>query len=157
MHPVTIVLLVILAVMAIALFVLFLLGKKAEKKQAQQQEQMEANKQMVSMLIIDKKRMKIKESGLPQVVIDQTPKLMRGSKLPIVKAKVGPQIMTLICDDKIFESVPVKKEVKATVSGLYILNVKGLHGSIAAPVKKKGFWKRALEKAQDKAGAKPIK
>ncbi len=32
------------------------------------------------------------------MVIDQTPKMMRRAKLPIVKAKVGPRIMTLICD-----------------------------------------------------------
>ena len=158
MSPVTIALLVILAVLIIGVVVLYFLGKKAQKKQAEQQEMMEANKQTVSMLIIDKKRMKLKESGLPQMVIDQTPKMMRGSKLPIVKAKVGPQIMSLISDEKIFESIPVKKEVKAVVSGIYILDVKGLHGKTEAqPVKKKGFFKRALEKAQEKAGAKPIK
>ena len=105
-----------------------------------------------------RKRMKIKESGLPQAVIDQTPKLMRGSKLPIVKAKVGPQILSLVSDEKIFDSIPVKKEVKAVVSGIYITEVKGLHGK--QPVvekKKKGFFKKMVEKAQEKAGAKPVK
>ena len=149
---------VILGIIAIAILALVLLGKKAQKKQAQQQEAIEANKQTVSMLIIDKKRMKIKDSGLPQAVIAQTPKWMRGSKLPVVKAKVGPQIMTLISDEKIFDSIPIKKEVKATVSGIYIVGVKGLHGKIeAAPAKKKGFFKRAMEAAQEKAGAKPVK
>ena len=153
-----IVLLVVLAVMAIIMGVLYFLGKKAQKKQDEQQEMLQANKQTVSMLIIDKKRMKIKESGLPQVVIDQTPKMMRNSKLPIVKAKVGPQIMSLICDEKIYDSIPLKKEVKASVSGIYVLDVKGLHGkSEVKEVKKKGFFKRALEKAQEKAGAKPVK
>ena len=158
MSPATITLLVILAILIIGAVVLYFLGKKAQKKQAEQQEMLEANKQTVSMLIIDKKRMKIKDSGLPQMVIDQTPKLMRRSKLPIVKAKVGPQIMSLIGDEKIFDSIPVKKEVKAVVSGIYILDVKGLHGKTAvAPAKKKGFFKRALETAQEKAGAKPVK
>lgn len=153
-----IVLWVVLAILIIAVVVLYFLGKKAQKKQAEQQQQMEASKQTVSMLIIDKKRMKIKDSGLPQMVIDQTPRLMRGSKLPIVKAKVGPQILSLVCDEKIFDSVPVKKEVKATVSGIYIIGVKGLHGKqVAAEPKKKGFFKRALEQAQEKAGAKPVK
>ena len=150
MSPVTITLLVILAVLIIGAVVLYFLGKKAQKKQAEQQEMMEANKQTVSMLIIDKKRMKLKESGLPQMVIDQTPKLMR--------AKVGPQNLSLISDEKIFDSIPVKKEVKAVVSGIYILDVKGLHGKVEAkPAKKKGFFKRALEAAQEKAGAKPVK
>lgn len=153
-----IVLLVILAVLIITLVVLYFLGKKAQKKQEEQQQQINAMKQTVSMLIIDKKRIKIKESGLPQAVIDQTPKLMRGSKLPIVKAKVGPQILSLVSDEKIFDSIPVKKEVKAVVSGIYITEVKGLHGK--QPVvekKKKGFFKNMVEKAQEKAGAKPVK
>lgn len=159
MSTLNIVLLVILAVLIIAAVALFIIGKKAQKKQEEQQAQMEAIKQTVSMLIIDKKRMKLKESGLPQIVIEQTPKLMRGSKLPIVKAKVGPQIMSLVCDDKIFDSIPVKKEVKATVSGIYITSVKGLHGSANVPkeTKKKGFFKRTLENLQEKAGAKPLK
>ncbi len=150
-------LLVIFIVLIVGAVVLYFVGKKAQKKQAEQQEMLEANKQTISMLIIDKKRMKIKESGLPQMVIDQTPKMMRNSKLPIIKAKVGPQIMSLICDEKIFDSVPVKKEVKAIVSGIYVLGVKGLHGKTDnQPKKKKGFFKRALEAAQEKAGAKPL-
>ncbi len=158
MNTGTIILLVILAILIIAVVVLYFLGKKAQKRQSEQQAQLDAMKQTVSMLIIDKKRMKMKESGLPQAVIEQAPKLMRGTKLPIVKAKVGPQVMSLVCDEKIFDSVPVKKEVKAVVSGIYITDVKGLHGkTVAAPAKKKGFFKRALEKAQEKAGAKPVK
>lgn len=158
MKPWMIVLIVIAVVIIALIIVLYILGKKAQKKQAQQQEAMEANKQTVSMLIIDKKRMKLRDSGLPQAVLDQTPKALRGSKLPIIKAKVGPQILSLICDDKIFESVPVKKEVKAIVSGLYVLEVKGLHGRIETPpAKKKSRFRRALEAAQEKAGAKPIK
>lgn len=159
MSTTSIVLLCILAVLIVAVIVLYFLGKKAQKKQAEQQQALEANKQTVAMLIIDKKRMMLKDSGLPQVVMDQTPKMMRRSKLPIIKAKIGPQIMSLICDEKIFDSVPVKKEVKAVVSGIYVLDVKGLHGNKQVPKteKKKGFWKRAIEAAQEKAGAKPIK
>lgn len=156
--PGLIVLIVVLVLLIAGVIALYFLGKKAQKKQAEQQAFMEANKQTVSMLIIDKKRMKLKESGLPQNVIAQVPKLMRGQKLPIVKVKVGPQIMNLISDEKIFDSIPLKKEVKATVSGIYIIGVKGLHGKIeVAPPKKKGFFKRAIEAAQEKAGAKPIK
>ena len=156
--PGLIVLIVVLVLIIAGAIALYFLGKKAQKKQAEQQAFMEANKQSVSMLIIDKKRMKLKESGLPQNVIDQVPKLMRGQKLPIVKVKVGPQIMNLISDEKIFDSIPLKKEVKATVSGIYIIGVKGLHGKIeVAPPKKKGFFKRAMEAAQEKAGAKPVK
>ena len=156
---VTIVLLIILAVVAGIAVLLYFLGKKAQKREEEQKEQIEAMKQTVSMLIIDKKRMKIKDSGLPQAVIAQTPKLMRITKLPIVKAKVGPQVLSLVCDEKIFDSVPVKKEVKASVSGIYITSVKGLHGSSdqSKNVKKKSRFKQFVEKMQEKAGAKPVK
>ena len=154
-----IVLLVMLIILVILVVVVYFIGKRAQKRQKEQEEQMEAIKQTVSMLIIDKKRMKIKESGLPQAVIDQTPKMMRWTKLPIVKAKVGPQVMSLVCDDKIFDNVPVKKEVKATVSGIYITSVKGIHGSINqnSGAKKKSKFKQFVEKMQEKAGAKPVK
>ena len=98
MHPVTIVLLVILVILIGLLVGLYFFGKKTQKKQEEKQAQIEASKQTVSMLVIDKKRMPLKESGLPQMVIDQTPKLLRRSKMPIVKAKVGPNISILIAD-----------------------------------------------------------
>lgn len=137
------VLLIILIILIIALVVLYFLGKRAQKKQEEQKQQIEAAKQTVSMLIIDKKRMPLKDAGLPQMVIEQTPKMMRRTKVPVVKAKVGPRIMTLICDEKIFDSVPVKKEVKAEVSGMYIVGVRGLRGPLPAPEpRKKGFLAR---------------
>ena len=109
------------------------------------------------MLIIDKKRMKLKESGLPQMVIDQTPKYLRFSKVSVVKCKVGPQIMTLMCDDKIYDLIPVKKEVKAVISGIYIMDVKALHGKLPqAEPTKRGKFKRWVDKLQEKAGAKPL-
>ena len=140
------VLLIILVILVIVLVVLYFVGRKMQKKQEAQQEQMEAMKQTMSMLIIDKKIMPIKQSGLPQVVIDQTPKLMRRSKLPIVKAKVGPKIMTLVADNKIYDLIPVKKEVKAVVSGIYIMDVKGIRGPLEAPAPKKKFWARQKER-----------
>lgn len=146
MSPVTITLLVILAILIAVLIALYFFGKKAQKKQEAQQAQIEASKQTVSMLVIDKKRMPLKESGLPQMVIDQTPKLMRRSKLPIVKAKVGPKISILIADEKVFDLIPVKKEIKAEVSGLYIVGVRGIRGALETPQKKKGFFKRLFKK-----------
>ena len=136
-----IIVLIVLAVIAVILGLLYYFGKKAQTKQAAQQEQMEAMKQTVSMLIIDKKKLRMKDSGLPQMVIDQTPKMMR-------RAKVGPRIMTLICDAAIFDQIPVKKEVKATVSGIYITGVRGIRGSLEQPEKKNGFWQKMLRKAR---------
>ena len=56
-----------------------------------------------------------------------------------MKAKVGPKIMTLMCDAEVFPLIPVKKEVKATVSGIYITAVKGIRGPLDTPQKKKAF------------------
>ena len=149
MSTVTIVLLVILIVLIGVLIGLYFFGKKAQKRQEEQQAQIQATKQTISMLVIDKKRLPIKESGLPQMVIDQTPKLMRRSKLPIVKAKIGPRIQVMIADEKIFDLIPVKKEIKAEVSGLYIVGVKGLRGGLEqAPEKKKGFMAKLRSRAE---------
>ncbi len=57
------VLLVILIILVIALVVLYFVGRKMQRKQAALQEQMEAAKQSVSMLVIDKKIMPLKQSG----------------------------------------------------------------------------------------------
>ena len=140
---------IIIAVLVVALVVLYFVGRRLQKKQDAQQAQIEAAKQSVSMLIIDKKRMKLKDAGLPAIVMEQTPKYLRGSKLPIVKAKIGPKIMTLVCEESIFDLVPVKKEVKAEISGIYMVGVKGIRGSLEAPKKKKGFFKRWQEKAMN--------
>ena len=143
MSPLTIVLIVILVLVIAACIALYIFGKKAEKKQAAQREQMEAAAQVISMLIIDKKKMKLKEAGLPAAVIENTPKYLRRTKIPVVKAKIGPRIMTLMCENKVFEVMPVKKEIKAVVSGLYITEITSVRGgSIEPPQKKKGFFKR---------------
>lgn len=153
-----IVTLIVIAVLVILLVVLYFAGRKLQKKQDEQQSLLEANKQTVTMLIIDKKRMKIKDANLPQSVMSQVPKLSKNIKAPLVKVKVGPQVLTMFCDEKVYDYIPVKKEVKAEVSGMYIVGIKGLHGTaIKKDDVKKGFWKRTLEKAQEKAGSKPIK
>ena len=142
--PLTVVLIVIAVAMLAAVIALYFVGKKAQKRQEEQNEQLAATAQTVSMLIIDKKKMRLKDSGLPAVVIEQSPKMLRRYKLHIIKAKIGPKVMTLICDASIYDSIPVKKEVKAVVSGLYITEVKGLRGPIENKdeKKKKKFFKK---------------
>ena len=76
MSKLTIILLVILVVLVVALVVLYFVGKKAQRRQIAQKEQMDAVAQTVSMLIIDKKKLRLSQSGLPEQVIEQTPKLL---------------------------------------------------------------------------------
>ena len=149
----SIVLLIILAVLIAAFVALYFYGKRLEKRQAEQEQQIQASKQTTSMLIIDKKRLPLNKSGLPQVVIDQAPKLMRRNKVPVVKAKVGPRIMTMVADEKIFDLIPTKKEVKAEVSGIYIVGIRGLHGKLEAPQEKLSRWQRFRKKILTRASS----
>jgi hypothetical protein len=62
--------------------------------------------------------------------------------VPIVKAKIGPKVMSLVCDAKIFDLIPVKKEVKAVISGIYIMDVKGLRSGLEAKKEKQNIFKK---------------
>ena len=141
---------IIVVVLIALLVVLYFVGNKMQKKQDESQAQMQAASQVASILVIDKKRMKLKDAGLPKVVLDNTPKYLRGSKVPIVKAKIGPKIMTLMCDEKIFPVLPVKKELKVVLSGIYIMDDKG-RGVLESPQEKLGLWQRTKLKLLKKA------
>ena len=143
LHTVLNVILVILIIAVIVLAVLYFLGNKLQKRQVEQQSMIDAAAQTVSILVIDKKKMKITQTGLPKMVIDQTPKYMRWAKVPIVKAKIGPKVMTLIADERVFQSLQVKTEAKVVMSGIYITQIKSVRGgAIPTPPKKKGFFAR---------------
>lgn len=146
-----IVLLIVIAVLAVALFFLYRFGTKLQRRQEESEAQMKAVAQTTSLLVIDKKKMKITEAGLPQIVIDQTPKYLRRSKVPVVKAKIGPKIMTLMCDPKVYDVIPVKKEVKVVLSGIYITDVKGLRSNLEQKPVKKTLTEKIKDKLQKKA------
>jgi len=135
------IMLIIIAVALILMFVLYKVGNKLQQKQMAQKEQMAEAAQPVTMLVIDKKYLPMKDAGLPKIVLEQTPKRYQKAKLPIVKAKVGPQIMNFICDDAIFEDVN-KGEVKAMVSGIYILSIKSMRKKNAAVTEEEGKKKK---------------
>ena len=143
-----IVVLIILAVLLVAFIALAIYANKLQKKSEASQEQIRAGAQTYSILVIDKKRMKLKEAGFPQLVIDQTPRALRGAKVPVVKAKIGPKVTNLMCDEKIFDLIPVKKEVKAVMNGIYIMDVKGLRGGLEQRIRPgKENQKEKLKKA----------
>ena len=138
---------IIVIVVALAImFVLYRVGDKLQKKQSAQREQMVEAAQPMNMLIIDKKMLPMKDAGLPKMVMEQTPKRYQKAKMPIVKAKIGPQIMNLICDDGIYDQMPVRGEVKAMVSGIYIMSVKNVRGKIEEKKGKKTFGEKLRAK-----------
>jgi Flp pilus assembly protein CpaB len=137
MSTLTKVLLVILVLLVIAAVALYFYGRKLQEQQASQQAAFDAAKQTVSMLVIDKKKLRISQSGLPQMVLDQQPWYTKWMKVPIVKAKVGPRIMTFMADANVFDVLPLKTECKVVISGLYITEIKSARGGIPQVPKKK--------------------
>ena len=135
------VILVILLILVVVLAVLYFLGRKMEKRQVEQQSAIDAAKQTVSLMAIDKKK---------PIVYEQTPWYAKWMKVPVVKAKIGTKIMTMIADEKVFLQLPLKTEVKVEISGLYITAIKSVPrgGLIPLPKKKtigqriKGIFKK---------------
>ena len=146
------ILLTVLIILFAVLIILYFLGRRLQAKQAMQQPMLEANTMEVSMLIIDKKKMRVKEAvsaGLPEQVEKEMPVYARLTKLPIVKAKVGPRVLTLMSDPEVYEILPLKKEVKVAVSGIYIRSIKSVRGgTVQEKPKKTGFFARLRKKAE---------
>ncbi len=147
------ILIVILLILLAVLALLYFMGRKLQRQQVEQQGMIEANTMDVSMLVIDKKKLGIEEAikaGIPQQIRDNVPFYLKMTKLPVVKAKVGPKIMALLADPEVFDLIPVKKEVKVSVSGLYIRSIKSVRGgSLEQPKKKQGFFSKLRGKARE--------
>lgn len=133
-----IILLIAVAAAAVALLIVyFTVGKKMQKRQDETQAAIDQTKQTMDMLIIDKKKLPLKEAGLPKIVLEQAPKRVHNRKMPIVKAKAGGKIISLVADKKVFDTIPVKTNVKAEVSGIYLVGFRPTRGSKPIePVKK---------------------
>ncbi len=141
---------IICIILAVILAVLYFAGRKLQTRQMESQKLIEATSQTVSMLIIDKKKMRLKDAGLPKVVYENSPKYMKWMKLPIVKAKVGPKIMTLMADGNVYKQLPLKSECRVVLSGIYITKI--LKGAV---LDEKEIKKRT--KANQKAAKKAAK
>lgn len=142
---------IVLLVLVAVMLVLYFVGQKMQKKQMEQKEIINAAATPMTMFIIKKEILPMKDANLPKAVFEQggkQAKRMAKAKIPVIKAKVGPQIMTLICDESIYADVPPHGEIKGMVSGIYLTQVKALH---------KGA-KKALEASQfDENGKKKKK
>lgn len=138
--------LIVCGVLLVGIIVLYFVGRKMQKKQEANEEQMKAGAQLVSMLVIEKKRVRLKDAGFPQIVLDSTPKYLRRSKVPAVKAKIGPRVMTFMCDEKAFGLIPEKREVKCTINGIYIMEAKSARGGLLPPPAKKTFKMKLQDK-----------
>ena len=150
----SIVLLVIIAILVVALIALIIVGNKLRKKQTENQAQIDAAKQIMSMLIIDKKKMKLKEAGLPKIVLEQTTTQQETTTVtPTTKAATTTHQATTKAqtpttqqaDPKVYDQIPIKAEVKAEVSGIYITGIKSVRGGkivVEEKKAKKGLFKK---------------
>jgi len=145
MQPWLIVVIIVLAVAVAVLAVLYFLGKRNQKKQEAQEEEIRKQAQPMSFYIIDMKRMRLKDSGMPKAMYDATPKLARLSKVPILKVKMSNRIMNLMCEPQVFKTLLPKQEVKAMVAGMYVVSAKRIRGPVVEPKKnRKGEPKVSL-------------
>ncbi len=139
---------IVIAILVAILVGLYFWGKKMQKKYDEQQQLITENKQSISIFVIDKKKDNINNLKLPKQVKEQLPWIYKKRKMPVVIAKIGPQIQTLMCDQKVFDSIPTKKQIKVELAGILIVNV--LSGKLP-DTKKKGFFSKKKDKnKQDK-------
>lgn len=142
MNTVLNVILIIVLIAAIVLGIMYYFGRKMEKRQVEQQSMIDAAKQTVTLIAIDKKKMKLKDTDLPAVALEQTPWYAKRLKVPVVKVKVGPKITTMLADEKAYLQLPLKTEAKVVISGLYITEVKSARGGLLPLPKKKTIGQR---------------
>lgn len=124
-----IIIIVVVSVAAVGGLAFFFIRKAVKKRMAEQTEIVNQNKMVISLFVIEKKKAKINEVNLPKSVVDQIPKMLKMKKLSIVTAKIGPQVMPLICDDKVFNDIPEKTNVKVEIAGIFIVGVVKEKGS----------------------------
>ena len=134
--------LIVLAVIAVILVILYFVGSKLQAKQANTEKTMKQMSMVVSLLVLSKDKLHIKDSGLMKQVQDAIPAYMRWRKFPIVKARIikaniagGAQVMSFICDPKVFKIMPVKTEVKVTIAGIYITKLHSAKGVDLSKIK----------------------
>ena len=117
---------IIFVVIALVGLGIFLLNRWASRRMVEHNTLVERTKQTVSIYVIDKKKEKMQNANFPKAVQEQVPRWNKLMKMPLVKAKIGPQIMTFMCDKQVFDALPVKKTVKVDLAGIYIVGMKGM-------------------------------
>ena len=97
------VLIIIIVILALLCVGMYYLNKKGMKKMIQAQDFIDQNRTTVQIFVIDKRQENL------------------------VRAKVGPQIVTLMCDKPVYQVLPVKKNVKVDLAGMYIVGITGMN------------------------------
>ena len=106
----------------------FFLKKKMEQKMSLQKELVDQHKIVTPILVLEKRMDKVDNANIPKSVVAQIPKIYKFRKVPLVKAKIGPQVMDLICDEEIFNKIPERKSVNVELAGIFIAGIKPTKG-----------------------------
>jgi len=143
------ILIIVLAALVLIGVGLYFLNRWATRRYSAQQDMVAKNKQAASIYVIDKRHDKAANVQLPKVVTDNLPKTSKAIKMYFVKAKVGPQIITLMCDKTVFNALDVKKTFQVELAGIYIVSVKGAKTQFE--LKEAAKEKKKRKKAEQKA------
>lgn len=117
---------IIFVVLVVVIVTIYLLNRWASKRVVEHNTLIERSKQPASIFVIDKKRDRMQNANFPKAVQEQIPRWNKLMRVYLVKAKIGPQIMTLMCDKQVFNALPVKKTVNVDLAGIYIVSMKGM-------------------------------
>jgi len=112
-------------IVAIVIGVMIHVGKKNYAKNLEAQSFINQHKMVTPILVIDKKFERPNADNLPKNIYDKLPKSSKLRKMAIVKAKVGPQITTLMCDKNVYDALALKKTIKVELAGVYISSIIG--------------------------------
>ena len=103
---------------------IYFIRKNFKQKMDTQQSLLNQHKVLTSILVLEKKKDRVANANMPKSIIEQIPRVYKIRKVPIVKAKIGPQVMDLLCDEDVFNKLPEKKSVRVELAGIFIAGIK---------------------------------
>ena len=142
----SIVLLSVLGALIIAVIILYFYSKKATAKRQEEMEAVKKQAMTINCYVIDKKKMRIKDAGFPKVVYDSAPRMTKISRVPVLKVKMGNKVTSLMCDPEVFKTILPKQEIRAQVTGVYVVDAKRIRGPVYVPKEHKKKSEKMLDK-----------
>ena len=103
---------------------IYFLRKKFLQKIDAQKSLVDQHKVPASILVLEKKMDRVTNANMPKSVVEQIPRVYKLKKVPIVKAKIGAQVMDFLCDEDVFEKLPLRKTVRVELAGIFIAGIK---------------------------------
>ena len=120
------IMIIVLVVVGILAAAFYFLNRWSYKRMDENQAMIDRHRQSATIFVIDKSSGRLKEGMIPKAAMDQMPWHSKMMRMYFVKAKVGPQIVTLICEKNVYAALPVKKNVKVEIAGIYISSMHGM-------------------------------